>query len=69
MLSQLPKVKIIKENKMGKGSSPRPFSVNQDQFAKNYDAIFGKKNEEPAKQPVNEDERIEDTVQDSEQGG
>lgn len=27
----------------GKGSSPRPYSVNQDQFANNWDAIFGKK--------------------------
>ncbi len=27
----------------GKGSSPRPFSVSQDQFASNWDAIFGKK--------------------------
>ena len=27
----------------GKGSSPRPFSVSQDTFANNWDAIFGKK--------------------------
>lgn len=27
----------------GKGSAPRPFSVSQDQFASNWDAIFGKK--------------------------
>lgn len=27
----------------GKGSSPRPFSVSLDQFASNWDAIFGKK--------------------------
>jgi len=27
----------------GKGSSPRPFSVSQQQFASNWDAIFGKK--------------------------
>ena len=26
----------------GKGDSPRPFSVSQDQFAQNWDAIFGK---------------------------
>ena len=26
----------------GKGSSPRPFSVSQDTFGKNYDAIFRK---------------------------
>jgi hypothetical protein len=28
---------------MGKGSSPRPYSVSQAQFANNYDLIFGKK--------------------------
>jgi hypothetical protein len=28
---------------MGKGSSPRPYSVSQETFANNYDAIFGKK--------------------------
>jgi len=27
----------------GKGSTPRPFSVTQNQFASNWDAIFGKK--------------------------
>jgi uncharacterized protein (DUF849 family) len=26
----------------GKGSSPRPFSVSQDEFGKNFDAIFRK---------------------------
>lgn len=27
----------------GKGSAPRPFSVSQEQFASNWEAIFGKK--------------------------
>ena len=27
----------------GKGSSPRPYSVSQEEFANNWDAIFGKK--------------------------
>jgi Zn finger protein HypA/HybF involved in hydrogenase expression len=27
----------------GKGSAPRPFSVDQNTFANNWDAIFGKK--------------------------
>jgi hypothetical protein len=27
----------------GKGSSPRPFSVSQQKFGDNYDAIFRKK--------------------------
>jgi len=30
----------------GKGSSPRPFSVSQDQFASNWDNIFGKKKQD-----------------------
>ena len=30
----------------GKGSAPRPFSVDQEKFASNWDAIFGKKNKE-----------------------
>lgn len=27
---------------MSKGSRPRPYSVSQETFANNYDAIFGK---------------------------
>lgn len=30
----------------GKGSTPRPYSVSQEQFASNWDAIFGKKSKE-----------------------
>ena len=30
----------------GKGSAPRPFSVDQEKFASNWDAIFGKKKKE-----------------------
>jgi len=29
---------------MSKGSSPRPFSVSQAEFADRFDTIFGKKN-------------------------
>jgi len=29
----------------GKSSAPRPFSVGHDIFAKQFEAIFGKKNE------------------------
>ena len=28
---------------MSKGSRPRPYSVSQQEFANNYDTIFGKK--------------------------
>ena len=31
----------------GKGSRPRPYSVDQTTFASNWDAIFGKKNMTP----------------------
>jgi hypothetical protein len=27
----------------GKGSAPRPFSVSQEEFANNFDRIFGNK--------------------------
>jgi len=30
---------------VSKGSSPRPYSVSQDKFASNWDAIFKKKQE------------------------
>ena len=30
----------------GKGSAPRPYSVSQEQFGNNWDAIFGKKKPE-----------------------
>ena len=37
----------------GKGDTPRPFSVSQETFASNWDAIFGKKKQA---------EKIEDEV-------
>ena len=33
----------------GKGSSPRPLSVSQEEFGNRWDAIFGKKDTEHAK--------------------
>ena len=42
----------------GKGSSPRPYSVSQEEFANNWDAIFGKKkksdHEKDAKIPTDD---------------
>lgn len=38
----------------GKGSSPRPFSVSQQKFADNFDAIFRKKSPKEM-----EDDKIE----------
>jgi len=34
----------------GKGSAPRPFSVSQEEFANNFDKIFGKKNIDKAEE-------------------
>lgn len=42
----------------GKGSRPRPYSVDQKTFDSNWDAIFGKK----------EQSAEEDTTQSAEQG-
>lgn len=38
----------------GKGSSPRPFSISNEEYAQRWDAIFGKDDEE-------DDEELEDT--------
>ena len=32
---------------MGKGSTPRPFSVSNEEYANRWDAIFGKEKEPP----------------------
>lgn len=58
----------------GKGSSPRPFSVSQNEFAKNFDAIFRKPDPKTIEDQQNEDEAFEQIankteVRDSDQGG
>jgi hypothetical protein len=40
---------------MSKGSRPRPYSVSQEEFGNNYDAIFGRKDPR-----VQEDAQAED---------
>jgi len=43
----------------GKGSSPRPFSVSQDEYNKRWDAIFGRdleQEEEQQEEVLDEDE-------------
>ena len=48
----------------GKGSSPRPFSVDTETYDKNFEAIFGmsrlerKKREEALQKMVEESERL-----------
>ena len=49
-------VKELQEHKMGdggKGSSPRPYSVSQEQFADNWEKIFGKKKKTDDKEDDN----------------
>ena len=57
----------------GKGSSPRPFSVTQNEFANNFDRIFrkDKRIEEEQLQEDEEFQRIakQSEIKDSEQGG
>lgn len=49
----------------GKGSSPRPFSVSQDEFGKNFDLIFRRdKRKEEEEQLMDEEfDRIEQQIQ------
>jgi hypothetical protein len=59
---------------MSKGSSSRPFSISQEQFGNNYDAIFRKPDPRVAEEEKLWDEEFEriaksNQVKDSEQGG
>jgi len=59
---------------MSKGSSPRPYSVSQEQFANNFDAIFRKPDPRKVEEQQIEDEEFEritrsNQVKDSNQGG
>lgn len=57
----------------GKGSSPRPFSITQQEYANNFDRIFrkDKRLEEEQLQEDDEFERLakQSEIKDSEQGG
>jgi hypothetical protein len=59
---------------VSKGSSPRPYSVSQDEYANNYDRIFRKPNPRVIEDQQNEDEEFEriagqTEIKDSSQGG
>ena len=60
---------------MSKGSRPRPYSVSQQQFGNNYDAIFRKPDPREVEDARNEDEAFklveerQSQVRDSDQGG
>lgn len=55
----------------GKGDTPRPFSVNTNTFASNWEATFGKKNNKVADEIVDDYDREtkEYLPRDSEQDG
>ena len=59
---------------MSKGSSPRPYSVSQEKFANNFDAIFRRPDPRKVEEQKIEDEEFEriaksSQVKDSNQGG
>jgi hypothetical protein len=59
---------------MSKGSRPRPYSVSQEKFGNNYDAIFRKPDPRVVEDQKNEDEAFEQIakqsqVKDTTQGG
>jgi hypothetical protein len=49
----------------GKGSSPRPYSVDQETFSNNWEKIFGKKDPKELDDMIAEEEefkRIEESI-------
>ncbi len=48
---------------MSKGSSPRPYSVSQKEFANNFDAIFRKPDPRVIEEQQIEDEEFERIAQ------
>ena len=46
---------------MGKGSSPRPFNVSNQEYANRWDAIFGRDNEKKNETQSLESDRPADT--------
>lgn len=46
----------------GKGSTPRPYSVDQETFASNWDRIFGKKKKKEQDEVKNEIPQGQDTT-------
>lgn len=46
---------------MGKGSSPRPFKVSNEEYSNRWDAIFGRDNEKKNKTQDMESDRSDPT--------
>lgn len=53
----------------GKGSAPRPFTVNIDEFHNSFERIFGKRERTPYVYVPPEQQEFEGNVKDSTQGG
>ena len=48
----------------GKGSSPRPFSISNEEYANRWDAIFGR---DAPEEPDDDDEELNEENDDEEQ--
>ena len=62
---------ITKKDIMSKGSSPRPYSVSQEEFANSFDKIFRKPSRKDIEDDQNEQEAfdyITKTLYNTEQG-
>jgi len=55
----------------GKGSSPRPFSISEEEYARRWDAVFGREDVEKivddARKYLEESKRTEKSIQGLEQ--
>jgi hypothetical protein len=58
------KRQIMSKSDGGKGSSPRPFSVSQEEYDKRWDAIFGRDLEEDPQDLSEDYERSEEEEED-----
>jgi hypothetical protein len=43
----------------GKGSRPRPRTIDEDQYASNWDRIFSKKKEQPSEEDTKDTDKEE----------
>ena len=53
---------MSKSSDGGKGSSPRPFSVSQDEYNKRWDAIFSRDLEEETTEEVEDEDNDDDSL-------
>jgi len=53
----------------GKGSAPRPFTVEMDEFHNSFERTFGKRERKPYVYVPPEEQEFEGNVKDTTQGG